>query len=161
MKSRLSQVLKKEFHAKMSAGRPDFQKVGTAFGGLIYRKQSGAGGHYIFIFLSPDSKYDRFTIELASSTTPDYPFDILPGESISGGAARSRIRSFLERRSDGWWRANESDQLIDIDAYMNLQSKPRMDDALARIPHLVEDAFQQLPSALAKFLATISPSTDS
>jgi hypothetical protein len=155
MKSELSRLLKKEFHKRMVAGLPECQKVATAFGGYVYREKDEGSGRYIFIFLSPDPKYDRFTIELAASTAPDFPLDLLPGEDSTAGTVRRRIRGFLERKSDGWWRVNESDQLLDLDAFMSLRTRAKMDEAAAKIPELVDDAFRQLKAALPKFLATI------
>lgn len=155
MKSELARVLKERFHKKMASELPDFAKTGTAFGGIIYRRRDNASARNVFIFLEPDSKYDRFTLELAASASSEFPFDILPGEKPPSGAARYRIRSFLDPELDGWWRANESDELLDIAAFMNLGSKEKVDQAGARIPHLVEDAFKQLLAALPKFMALI------
>jgi hypothetical protein len=155
MKSELARNLKREFHKRMIAGLPNCQKVATAFGGYVYRDQDKGSGRYVFIFLSPDLKYDRFTIELAASARPDFPFDILPGEDSPTGAVRRRIRGFLEEKSDGWWRLNESDQLLDLKAFMSLNNKAKIDEAAATIPLLVDDAFRELKSALPKFLATL------
>jgi hypothetical protein len=155
MKSRLSTVLRKEFHKKMTCGLPDFEKSGTAFGGVIYRKRDDVIQRNVFVFLEPDPKYDRFTLELAVSLAPEFPFDILPGNRTPAGSARSRIRSYLEPKSDGWWRANQADQLLEHTPILHLLTPASVDLAAARLPALVDDAFHQLQAALPRFLATI------
>ena len=80
MNSELSRVLKKQFHKKMVAELPEFQKAGTELGGVIYRKHDAENGRYLFIFLEPNTKSDRFTLELAAATVPNFPFNLLPGE---------------------------------------------------------------------------------
>src|SRR5262249_26433676 len=109
MNSQLSRVLKREFHNRMNARLPEFQEAGTEFGGVIYRKHDEDNGRYIFIFLEPDPKSDRFTLELASATSPNFPFNLLPGEQEPPREIRYRIRTFLEKKSDGWWNVNVSD----------------------------------------------------
>jgi hypothetical protein len=155
MKSPLSTVLKVEFDKKMKSGLPGFQKTATAFGGVVYRKHDAVIQRNVFVFLEPDSKYDRFTLELAISSSPEFPFDILPGDRTPDGTVRSRIRSFLEPKCDGWWRANESDQLLDHDAILKMLTPAKVDEAAARIPALVDDAFHQLQAALPRFLAAV------
>jgi len=100
----------------MASKLPAFSKTGTAFGGIIYRKRDDESGRSIFLFLYPDSKYDRFTLEFAACASPDFPFGKLPDDRSSDGTARNRIRSFLEQKSHGWWRANRSDELLEVAA---------------------------------------------
>lgn len=158
MQSQLTRVLRTEFHKKMAATLPAFSKTKTAFGGLIYRKRDDTSGRYIFLFLYPSPKYDRFTVEFAASASPDFPFGMLPGDRPSDGGARTRIRSFLEQKSDGWWRANKSDELLEIAALMNLRSGEQVAAAAARIPQLVNDVFVQLQPALSRFLIAVGAS---
>ncbi len=157
MRSQLASILRKEFHRKMTAAFPSFLKTGTAFGGVIYRKREDALQRNLFVFLEPDSKYNRFTLEFAASTESDFPFEILPGDKTPA-AVRNRIRTFLEQKSDGWWRADESDRLLDPAAIMALQGEENVAAAAARIPRLVDDAFKQLQTALPRFLASLQRS---
>jgi hypothetical protein len=80
MNSRLSKSLKAEFHNSLKAALPVFEKIGTNFGGVIYRQTAGDHGRYLFILLYPHSKMDSFTIEFAANVKPEYPFEFLPGE---------------------------------------------------------------------------------
>lgn len=140
----------------MSANLPDFSKSGTAFGGTIYRKHDDETGKYVFIFLEPNVKDDRFTLELASSTAVDFPFHLLPGTKDPSGEARYRIRTFLEEKTDGWWNVNISEsRLPDLEAIAKTFEPQAIHEGLLRLPDLVDDAFEQLKSALPKFLATI------
>src|SRR5579859_3350796 len=106
MNSGISRALKKEFHKKMVADLPEFQRAGTATGGTVYRKYDVTTGLYIFVFVQPHSKEDRFTLELGSSLTKDFPFAILPGDHAPNGEARFRINRFLKQKTDGWWHIN-------------------------------------------------------
>lgn len=154
MKTELSRILKQEFDKKMGAALPEFQKIGTAFGGVIYRKAKDERGKYLFVFMMPAPKLDRFTLELGASTTPDFPFHILPGEVDATGAVRYRIRKFLDTKTEGWWNLNES-HMPDFAAIMKTFETEEIRRAAARIPNLVDNAFQGLLSAIPKFLATL------
>lgn len=156
MNSELSRVLKREFHEKMVAGLPEFEKAGTATGGTVYRKYDTTTGLYIFVFVQPHSKEDRFTLELGSSPTKDFPFAILPGDHEPNGEARYRIGKFLAQKTVGWWNVNVPEsRLPDWDAIMKTFEPEAIQNGLARLPGLVEDAVEQVKSALPRFLATI------
>jgi hypothetical protein len=156
MNSELSRVLKKEFHKRMAADLPEFQKAGTESGGVIYRRHDVENSRYIFIFLEPNPKSDRFTLELATATVPKFPFNLLPGEQEPPREVRYRIRTFLEKKSDGWWNVNVSEsQYPDLDAIMKTLQPEAIQKGLSKLPKLVEDAFKQLQSILPKFMATL------
>jgi hypothetical protein len=154
MKSRLSTVLKKEFHRKMR-GIPGFQKTGTSMGGVIYRKYDEVIQRNVFILLWPHSEFDSFTLEVAVSFALEFPFDILPGDRTPAGTVRSRIRGYLGPKSDGWWRINEDALLADFETALELRTPDKIAEATTRIPALVDNAFNQLQAALPRFLATI------
>ena len=75
----------------MVAGLPEYQKIGREFGGVIYRKHDAENGRYLFIFLEPNPKSDRFTLELAVAPALNFPFNLLPGDHEPTGKARYRI----------------------------------------------------------------------
>ncbi|HLY98567.1 MAG TPA: hypothetical protein VKT33_05825 [Candidatus Angelobacter sp.] len=156
MNSGISRALKKEFHKKMVADLPEFQRAGTATGGTVYRKYDVTTGLYIFVFVQPHSKEDRFTLELGSSLTKDFPFAILPGDHAPNGEARYRINRFLKQKTDGWWNVNMPEsRLPDWDAIMKTFEPEAIQKGLARLPKLVDDAVEQVKFALPRFLATI------
>lgn len=152
MKSVLSKTVKSEFHQRMRTFLPSFQKVETDFGGVIYRRPQEIGGKYIFIFLSPSPKFDRFTIELASSSEPTFPFDLLPGDKTPLGTARERIRKFLPGGTDGWWNLNRSHE-PEMGAV--IESLGDTHKSASTIPALVADAVEQIQQALPRFLESL------
>ena len=156
MNSQLSRALKKQFHKKMAAELPEFQKAGTELGGVIYRKHDAENGRYLFIFLEPNPKSDRFTLELAAATVPNFPFNLLPGEQEPPREVRYRIATFLEKKSDAWWNVNVSESpLPDFDAIMRTLEPEAIQNGLVKVPELVEDAFRQLQAVLPKFISTL------
>ena len=154
MQTLLSKPLKLQFHQKIKSALPDFRKVGTDFGGVIYRQHDETGQRYIFIFLSPSPKLDRFTVELAVNSVPQYPFEILPGDKIERGAARQRIRQFFPNSGDGWWNLNRSHE-IEPNISLHLQDRGDVQAALSKIPAAVQDAIEKVCGALPKFIRSL------
>lgn len=155
MKSQLSKVLKAAFHHKMKTMLPSLEKAGTDFGGVIYRQREEDGRRYIFVFLYPDPKYDRFTIEFAANSLSTYPFEVLPGDKGGGKALRCRIGRFLGTRMDFWWKLNRSDEL-EPNFKRYLQDHRDLQGALSKIPDAVQDAIDQIVVALPKFIGSLS-----
>ena len=140
----------------MVSSLPDFEQAGRATGGVIYRKHDRSLGLYIYVFIQPHSKEDRFTLELASSPTRRFPFELMPGDHQPTGEARYRISRILETKSDGWWNVNVSEShLPDLAAIMKTFEPEAIKKALDKLPGLVDDAFDRLKSALPKFLTAI------
>jgi len=135
----------------MKSMLPSFQKAGTDFGGVIYRKWDHADKKYVFIFLSPSPKFDRFTVELAVNPEAEFPFSILPGDKSPRGAARERIRRFSNKK-DGWWDLNHSHE---PDMKLILEAKDKVFKATSAIPGLVEDAVLQICQAIPVFLQSL------
>lgn len=152
MKSILSKTLKSEFHEKMRAVLPSFEKVGTDFGGVIYRSSKASGKYNVFVFLSPSPKLDRFTIEFATSKDTNFPFKLLPGERSDDGTARERIRKFLPRHGDGWWNLTSSHE---PDPVKVMAAQVVREADVSRVKPVVEDALACLSDALPRFLAQI------
>jgi hypothetical protein len=154
MQTILSKALKSQFHQKLKLRLPDFQKVGTDFGGVIYRKHEVDRGRYIFIFLSLSPKLDRFTIEFAVNRTAEYPFELLPGDKTPHGAARYRIRKFMKSKGDGWWNLNRSHEL-EADLSKHVSDRLDVSSALSEIPTAIDDAIEQILAAITLFLRSI------
>lgn len=131
---------------------PSFEKAGTDFGGVIYRKRDSDNQRYLFIFLSPSPKFDRFTVELAANSNGEFPFKLLPGDRSPDGAARERIRRVTSGVNDGWWNLNHSH---DPDMKAILESQERVFTATSAIPGLVEDAIQRVSEAVPIFLRSL------
>ncbi|MBI3661727.1 MAG: hypothetical protein HY234_01565 [Acidobacteria bacterium] len=148
----MSTSLRKAFHKMMKSRLPDFQKAGTDFGGILYRKRDIEAKRYIFVLFYPDPKFDRFTIELASNDGPQFPFQLLPGDQVEG-ASRVRIRKFLPKGHDGWWNLTSSHE-VDIKRFQ--ESLEDVEGGLVRMPAAVEDAMEQLRSALRAFVHSLN-----
>ncbi len=148
MRRTFTKALKREFDLHMRRSLPGFEKIQSAFGGVVYRRKTDEG-HYLFVFLLPSPQLERFTLEIAISDGEGYPFGILPGSRKSVGRSRHRIRSLLKTNGDGWWYIDESR----IPALSELVGKGITDlEGLARIPRLVEDACDKLGAAISVLL---------
>ena len=154
MQTTLSKALKSQFHEKLKLKLPDFQKIGTDFGGVIYRKREEDRCRYIFIFLSPSPKLDRFTIEFAANRMAEYPFELLPGQKTSEGVTRYRIRKFMVSKGDGWWNLNRSHEL-EADLSKHLADGSDVSSALSKIPAAVDDAIGQILATITPFLRAL------
>src|SRR5690349_20992587 len=152
MKSALSQALKLEFHRRMKSVMPSFEKAGTDFGGVIYRQWDRDSERYVFVFLSPSQKFDRFTIELAVNSKAEFPFSLVPGDRSPDGAARERIRKFVFGVNDGWWNLNRSHE---PDMMAILESQEQSYTATSVIPGLVEDSVRRVVEAVPVFLKSL------
>jgi hypothetical protein len=153
MKAQLAKIVKSEFRSWMRARFPDFQKVGTAFGGVIYRKGL-PDGTSVFCFLLPHTKLDRFTLELAVSDELAYPFDILPGTSKENVKRRIRINSLIPSGDRGWWNTNSSHE-PDLSRILQTWDPDEIAKAEKLVPGLVADAVEQLAKALFIFMDQI------
>src|SRR5260221_258449 len=155
MKAKLGKVLRSEFHKRMSACLPEFEKAEDFNGRRVYRRRDLATGYYIFVVVWPHTKIDSFTFELAANLEARYPHQLLPQspEEVSpDGAVRMRIQRFLEpttKADHGWWRVNLT-HTTDLAAFMN--SYKTVDEDAAKLPAIVEDAFGDLQKALPKFM---------
>jgi len=152
MKSFLSKALKIEFHEKMKDILPAFEKVGTDFGGVIYRNSKASDRYNVFVFLSPSPKFDRFTIEFAASREREFPFTLLPGERNAEGTTRERIKRFLPKDRDGWWNLTSSHE-PDLDKVIAAQAATERE--VSKVKPAVEDAFAYLSDALTRFLTLV------
>ena len=150
MRSAVSKVLKAEFHKRMRKALPSFEKIGTEFGGVIYRKSNQSRRRNVFVFLSPSPKYDRFTIELAISSAPNFPFDLLPGEKGAAGGTRLRVRK-TALGGGGWWSLNRSDE---PDIVKILAAQADVESSLSNIGPAVENAILCLCDALESFVGS-------
>lgn len=151
MNSRLSKSLKAEFHNSLKAALPVFEKIGTNFGGVIYRQTDSNHGRYLFILLYPHSKMDSFTIEFAANVRPEYPFELLPGERTPQAGPRCRIGKFLESKTDHWWRLNRSHQL-EPDFEKHLKDRRDIESALSKLPSAVTEAVEKTALVLPQFV---------
>ncbi len=155
MKSQLSRSLNAEFQKRMRIAFPEFEKVGTASGGVIYRRSEPEKGRYFFILLLPSPKLDRFTVELASNSSSEYPFELLPGDVLAAGASRFRISKFVGDSWDGWWNLNESSE-PDMKKVLDSFSPTSINEALDRIPRITEQAFRDMQTAVPRFYASVA-----
>jgi hypothetical protein len=80
MNARLSKSLKEEFHNSLKAALPAFERIGSNFGGVIYRQTDSDRGRYLFILLWPHTKTDSFTIEFAANVSPQVLINAVTGE---------------------------------------------------------------------------------
>src|SRR5512135_3669530 len=108
MKAPLAKALRREWQILMRSYFPEFTKMGTFAGGVVYRHFDDAVQRYIYIYLQPHSKNDSFIIEFAASRSVEYPFDILPGQNDVSGVVRARINEFSSLPVGGWWNLNRS-----------------------------------------------------
>jgi hypothetical protein len=131
---------------------PSFEKVGTDFGGVIYRKWDSDNQQYLFVFLSPSPKFDRFTVELAVNSKGEFPFSLLPGDKSPDGAVRERIRKFTSGVNHGWWNLNRSHE---PDMKAILESQEQVFTATSAIPGLVDDAVRRVCEAVPIFLRSL------
>ena len=140
----------------MVLGLPAFQKVGTESGGVVYRSHDSQNGRFLFVFLEPNPKSDRFTLELASTTIPSFPFSLLPGEQAPPREVRYRLGTFLKKKFDGWRDVNVSESRFpDLGSIMKTFEPEAIQRGLDKLPQLVDDAFQQLVSVLPEFISSL------
>jgi hypothetical protein len=139
----------------MKARFPEFTKIATQSGGVIYRKQFG-DTKYLFCLLCISPKIDRFTLELAMSPDGHFPFDIWPGDWRSDGAIRMRIGSILSLDSSGWWNVNASHE-ADLQKIIRTSKAVELAKAREGLPSLVEEAIEALSLSLPKFVEKIVP----
>jgi hypothetical protein len=151
MKTALAKSLKSEFDSKFREVFPQLDKLSNEFGGVVYLMQGRNDGYFIFVFLSPSPKFDRFTIEFAANSEARFPFELFPGDRDKA-ARRERIRTVYTGTSDGWWNLSDSHQ-PDLELVLKAQSD--LEGAFNRVLPAVNKAVTSLRKALPDFLASL------
>ena len=132
----------------MRSSFPEFEKVGIHSGGVIYRRAEGQ--RFFFVLLWLHSKFDEFTLELASAMSAEYPFHLMPGD-FSEACSRWRIRLLPEQKMGLWWQVNTREALIE-------SMMPRSEFLLngpEAVPALVAQSIEALAEALPGFVACV------
>jgi hypothetical protein len=175
MRSRLGKAVRKEFESRLKRAVPEFVLVSgdeVPSGCRLFRWQI-APNVTVFLFLQP-SPYtqDSFTVEGAWSLDGTYPIEEFPGNPVDlpehgiqrdepkEGSFRFRLGK-LWTNQDVWWELVPSPSLDELDRQLERLSRgiiedPPIEEALAKVKPLVEDAVGRVVSYAVPYFLSIA-----
>lgn len=150
---------------------PQFAKVQDpdATRGTVVYESALAPDLAFYVFLQPDTRDDRFTVEIAWSRTGRYPFFAMPEVSPDAppdgrGAFRIRLPRFwtTEPGIDFWWEIRPRPSLADLEREIRnfpaiaTGKRPVSPEALARVDETAAEAVRRISEYALPFFVRVA-----
>jgi len=154
MVGRVAIALKREFESQLKRALPNFGRVSGTKGPPLYSWNPQESLSF-FLLLVIDPHWERFTVEVAWSSRPEFPWngDLFssPFELTDEGKRFRLARLINETGPDVWWELAPRPQLEDIPAAI----MPSAETLLTKVPKRVREAVDQICSHAAPYFEKI------
>ncbi len=144
MVGKVATALKREFEGELKKTLPIFRRVRGTKGPPLY-SWNPQGSLTFFLLLVIDPLWERFTVEVAWSSRPEFPWNgdlfCSPFEWTDEGRRFRLARLIAENMTDVWWELAPKPGLEDIPAIITV---PSTEALLTEIPKRVREAVEQI-----------------